>query len=62
MFCTRCGTELRDQDKFCFNCAAATARGASAPPPRVEARLSRPMNEAKIAGVCAGFARYFGWT
>ena len=25
-----------------------------------EARLSRPMSEAKIAGVCAGFARYFG--
>jgi len=22
--------------------------------------LSRPMHEAKIAGVCAGFARYFG--
>ncbi|MGD0296907.1 MAG: PspC domain-containing protein [Bryobacteraceae bacterium] len=23
-------------------------------------RLSRPMNEAKLGGVCAGFARYFG--
>jgi phage shock protein C len=58
MFCTRCGTELRDQDKFCFNCSAATARGASTPRPAEP--LSRPMHEAKIAGVCAGFARYFG--
>jgi phage shock protein C len=58
MFCTRCGTELREQDKFCFNCAAATARGVSAPRPAEP--LSRPMHEAKIAGVCAGFARYLG--
>jgi phage shock protein C len=58
MFCTRCGTELREQDKFCFNCAAATGQGA--PAPRPVGLLSRPMHEAKIAGVCAGFARYFG--
>ena len=58
MFCTKCGSELREQDYFCSACGAATAR--SAVPPRPEARLSRPMSEAKIAGVCAGFARYFG--
>ncbi len=58
MFCTKCGTELREQDKFCFNCAAATGRGASATRPVQP--LSRPMHEAKIAGVCAGFARYLG--
>jgi phage shock protein C len=58
MFCTKCGTELREQDKFCFNCAAATGRGVPIPRP-IEA-LSRPMHEAKIAGVCAGFARYLG--
>jgi len=58
MFCTRCGTELREQDKFCFNCSAPTALGASVPRPAEP--LSRPMSEAKIAGVCAGFARYFG--
>jgi phage shock protein C len=59
MFCTKCGSELREQDYFCSACGAATAR--SAVPPRPEARLSRPMSEAKIAGVCAGFARYFGF-
>jgi phage shock protein C len=58
MFCTKCGSELREQDRFCSLCGAGTAR--SAPPPRSEARLSRPMSEAKIAGVCAGFARYCG--
>jgi len=58
MFCTRCGSELREQDNFCSGCGAATARGASnvrpAPP------LTRAMNEKMIAGVCAGFARYLG--
>ena len=58
MFCTKCGAELREQDRFCSACGVATARGAA--PPRPEARLSRPMSEAKIAGVCAGFARYLG--
>ena len=58
MFCTKCGGELREQDRFCSACGAGTTRGAT--PPRPEARLSRPMSESKIAGVCAGFARYFG--
>jgi phage shock protein C len=57
MFCTKCGNELRDQDRFCSSCGAGTARAFVAPHP--EAKLSRPMSEAKIAGVCAGFARYF---
>jgi len=57
MFCTKCGVQLRDQDKYCPECGVATGRGA--PPPRPPERLSRPMSEAKIAGVCAGFARYF---
>jgi phage shock protein C len=58
MFCTKCGGELREQDRFCPACGAGVNRGAT--PPRPEARLSRPMSEAKVAGVCAGFARYFG--
>lgn len=62
MFCTRCGTELREQDKFCFNCGAATALGASTQHvwSRPEEPLRRWMSKAKMAGVCAGFARYFG--
>jgi phage shock protein C len=59
MFCTRCGNELRDQDKFCSGCGTGLKRDA-VPPPRSQQRLSRPMREAKAAGVCAGVARYCG--
>jgi len=61
MFCTKCGSQLRELDNFCSVCGAATARAAAEQSSwtRPVARLSRPMSEAKIAGVCAGFARYF---
>jgi phage shock protein C len=58
MFCTKCGIELREQDKFCFECGTSTGRGT--PPVMRADRLSRPVTDIKIAGVCAGFARYFG--
>ena len=58
MFCTKCGIELREQDKFCYECGTFTGRGAPMVMPAD--RLSRPVTETKIAGVCAGFARYFG--
>ncbi len=59
MFCTQCGFELEDQDQFCAKCGAATRPGFG-PRTSVPAALSRPMDQNKIAGVCAGFARYFG--
>jgi phage shock protein C len=56
MFCTKCGVNLRDDDRFCSQCGGRTAVG------RVEAQ-PRPLlldkYNKKIAGVCAGFARYF---
>ena len=59
MFCTKCGTELRNADKFCFECGAGTVNSQGAP--RGPAMtLSRPLHDRKIAGVCAGFARYLG--
>jgi len=62
MFCTKCGSELREQDNFCSACGGGTARNAAGNNAwtRPAAQLSRPMSEAKIAGVCAGFARYLG--
>ena len=59
MFCTQCGVELPDKDNFCSKCGRATG---NAPPPAggywAARRLSRPMRDKSIAGVCAGFARY----
>lgn len=57
MYCTKCGVELRDQDKFCCECGTSTGR---APQTVRSERLSRPTQDAKLGGVCAGFARYFG--
>jgi len=59
MFCTRCGSELRENDRFCPQCGVNSRSPHAecvAAPPRQFARL---MNAKKIAGVCAGFARYF---
>jgi phage shock protein C len=57
MFCTQCGNNLGEKDRFCPQCGLTTGVGA----PRVErARLSRDIQNKKIAGVCAGFAKYLG--
>jgi phage shock protein C len=57
MFCTQCGVELEDQDRFCAQCGKPTRPGYTAR--TYGAVLSRPIDKKKIAGVCAGFARYF---
>ena len=57
MYCTKCGVELESEDRFCSRCGAATRPGYV--PSGRRAPLSRPMDQRKIAGVCAGFARYF---
>jgi phage shock protein C len=57
MFCTKCGVELRDDDRFCSQCGHATEREPSVPVAARALRLDKANK--KIAGVCAGFARYF---
>lgn len=57
MFCTKCGTQLRDQDRFCAQCGAAAGRQPEAAPP-AKRQLARSMHDKKIAGVCSGFAHY----
>jgi phage shock protein C len=60
MYCTQCGVEVQERGNFCHQCGRATR---NAPPPAggywAPRRLSRPMRDKSIAGVCAGFARYF---
>ncbi len=60
MYCTRCGVPMQDDAKFCQECGVPT--GNYVPTLQVPSypRLSRPVADKKIAGVCAGFARYFG--
>lgn len=57
MYCTGCGFQMADDAAFCSKCGKATG---APPTPRVTSRrrLTRPMYDKKIAGVCSGFARY----
>ena len=57
MFCTQCGIELEPQHRYCNQCGKGTE---AAPPSQPRERLERSMRDKKIAGVCAGVARYFG--
>jgi phage shock protein C len=55
MYCTECGLEIRDDDRFCSRCGRRTEAGEAPNPAR---RLMLDKRNKKIAGVCAGFARY----
>ncbi len=55
MFCTKCGVELRDEDRFCSRCGARTAAGHAETPWRP---LMLDKRNKKVAGVCAGLARH----
>jgi phage shock protein C len=59
MYCSKCGRQLEDEARYCSACgtprSTADQRPAEAP---VVKRLSRPREGKKIAGVCAGVARY----
>lgn len=57
MFCTGCGSRMDEEALFCSKCGKPV-RGDYKPPAE-RPRLSRPMAQKKIAGVCAGLARYF---
>lgn len=66
MYCTACGAELKDSDRFCSACGKSTSPEAAYPPPPSggqadgSRRLVRTMGDKKIAGVCGGLALYFG--
>ncbi|MEO8597343.1 MAG: PspC domain-containing protein [Candidatus Solibacter sp.] len=56
MYCTQCGLETRVDDRFCSRCGKRTGIG------HMGTTHSRPLmldkRNKKVAGVCAGFARY----
>ena len=59
MYCTGCGAALEDAQRFCPACGKPAAPDAAAPlASKPRKRLVRVLKDKKIAGVCAGFARY----
>lgn len=58
MYCSSCGIQLEEQFAFCHQCGRPTHPDSTSPW-GVPKRLTRPLWDKKIAGVCAGFARYF---
>ena len=58
MYCTKCGIELPEENRFCSSCGTRTATGRVLTPVPGRPLLLDKRNK-KIAGVCAGFARYF---
>ena len=59
MFCTLCGVELRETDRYCSQCGRATALASAESYRRPVRELRLDKANKKIAGVCAGFARYW---
>ncbi|MEQ1948097.1 MAG: PspC domain-containing protein [Bryobacteraceae bacterium] len=62
MFCTQCGVQLEDADKYCAQCAAPTPNARAErtqqsyqnqPKP-----LRRSMKDKKLGGVCSGVAEF----
>ena len=64
MYCTSCGNALGEADKYCSQCGKANSPGAGgtasapSPPGWGRPRFERAMAHKKLAGVCAGIARY----
>ncbi len=57
MYCTKCGFELNENARFCSSCGNRTV---NAPRPEMPSALMLDKLNNKLAGVCAGFARYLG--
>jgi len=58
MTCTNCQRDIAPGSNFCYFCGARMS--APPPPPQAQRYLMRSAVDKRIAGVCAGFANYFG--
>ena len=52
MYCNACGGAIAEDSRFCSHCGAAVGI------PHTPKKLTRSRGDRKIAGVCAGLARY----
>jgi len=67
-YCNNCGSALPPTARFCSACGSVVAGYTPGyPPPGYPGyppfapRLVRPIYGRQFAGVCAGFARTYGW-
>ncbi|MGA2132230.1 MAG: PspC domain-containing protein [Bryobacteraceae bacterium] len=60
MFCTRCGGEIDEKARYCPQCGQGTKLAEAAANPYAHPKLALDTENKKVAGVCAGFARYMG--
>lgn len=58
MYCNQCGNEIETHFQYCSRCGAATENAPPRSEPQNLHRLTRPREGTRIAGVCAGVARY----
>jgi phage shock protein C len=59
MYCNQCGNAIEEHFRYCSRCGAATENTPPrSEPPRNIHSLTRPREGKRIAGVCAGVARY----
>ena len=61
MYCTKCGEQIEETARFCSQCGNQTVKAEPVgPPPLPVSRqvLMLDKRHKKVAGVCAGFARY----
>jgi|SRR5215831_9661849 phage shock protein C len=58
MYCSHCGVQIDERANYCAQCGGATP---NVRPPFAGKTMTRSREDAKVAGVCAGVARYLGW-
>jgi phage shock protein C len=59
MYCSNCGKEIGEQPVFCQFCGTRVAPVPPLAQPVQKRPFARFSADKKIAGVCAGVARYF---
>jgi phage shock protein C len=59
MYCSNCGKDIGEQPNFCQYCGSRVAPLPPVAQPMPRRRFARFSADKKIAGVCAGVARYF---
>jgi phage shock protein PspC (stress-responsive transcriptional regulator) len=60
-FCSNCGSALPPTARFCSVCGSVVSGFPPAGYPPYAPRLVRPFHGRQFAGVCAAFARTYGW-